>query len=139
GNNSMNSFNHYSFGSIGSWMVNYSLGIERDTNHPGFKHFILQPEPDPTGEMTFAKGHYDSMYGRIESSWEMKGNTCQYHFKVPANCSATLYLQAADIEMVKEGGKPVRSSNDIEVVGEENGKVIMKLHSGEYRFSVEVK
>ena len=139
GNNSMNSFNHYSFGSIGSWMVNYSLGIERDTNHPGFKHFILQPEPDPTGEMTFAKGHYDSMYGRIESSWEMKGNTCQYHFKVPANSSATLYLQAADIEMVKEGGKPVRSSNDIEVVGEENGRVMMKLRSGEYRFSVEIK
>ena len=43
----MNSFNHYSFGAIGSWMLNHSAGIERDENEPGFKHFILQPEPDP--------------------------------------------------------------------------------------------
>ena len=47
GNNSMNSFNHYSFGAVGQWMMAYSLGIQRD--EPGFQKFILQPEPDPTG------------------------------------------------------------------------------------------
>jgi alpha-L-rhamnosidase len=31
GNNSMNSFNHYSFGAVAAWMYNYSLGIQR---HP---------------------------------------------------------------------------------------------------------
>jgi alpha-L-rhamnosidase len=139
GNNSMNSFNHYSFGAIGSWMYNHSLGIERDENYPGFKHFVLQPEPDPTGGMTFAKGHYDSMYGRIESSWEMKGDICQYRFKVPANTTAALYLQAASKNRIKEGNKPLESSTNIEIVGEENGKVIMQLQSGEYRFSVRTK
>ena len=64
GNNSMNSFNHYSFGAVGRWMIAYSLGISRDENSPGFKHFILRPEPDPTGEMNWARGFYDSMYGR---------------------------------------------------------------------------
>src|ERR1035438_7636066 len=58
GNNSMNSFNHYSFGAVGQWMMAYSLGIQRD--EPGFKKFILQPEPDPTGVMTSAEGYYDS-------------------------------------------------------------------------------
>ena len=53
GNNSMNSFNHYSFGAVGQWMMAYSLGIQRD--EPGFKKFILQPEPDPTGVMTSAR------------------------------------------------------------------------------------
>lgn len=48
-NNSMNSFNHYSFGAVGAWMFNHSLGIERDVDFPGFKHFVLQPNPDPTG------------------------------------------------------------------------------------------
>jgi len=28
GNNSMNSFNHYSFGAVGQWMIAYSLGIQ---------------------------------------------------------------------------------------------------------------
>ena len=51
----MNSFNHYSFGAVGAWMYNYSLGIERDENSPGFKHFILRPEPDPT--RLIGRGH----------------------------------------------------------------------------------
>ena len=34
GNNRMNSFNHYSFGAVGAWMYNYSLGIQRDEAYP---------------------------------------------------------------------------------------------------------
>jgi alpha-L-rhamnosidase len=136
GNNSMNSFNHYSFGAIGSWMYNHSLGIERDENYPGFKHFILQPEPDPTGEMTWAKGYYDSTYGRIESEWKLSDDRCIYHFKVPANTSATLYLKASSTDMIRLGNNPLVSTQFIEIMGEENGRVIMKLQSGNYQFSV---
>ena len=135
----MNSFNHYSFGAIGSWMYNYSLGIERDENHPGFKHFVLQPEPDPTGEMSWAKGYYDSTYGRIVSEWQISNNICNYHFKVPANTTATLYLQASSTDMIRLGNKPLASSQFIEIMGEGNGKVIMKLQSGDYQFSVTKK
>ena len=78
----MNSFNHYSFGTVGTWMYNRSLGIERDENNPGFKHFLLRPEPDPTGKMTCAKGYYDSMYGRVESSWSMVNGITVYYFEV---------------------------------------------------------
>ena len=136
GNNSMNSFNHYSFGAIGSWMYNHSLGIERDEDNPGFKHFILQPEHDPTGQMTWAKGHYDSMYGRIESSWEIKEGVRNYRFWVPSNTTATLHLQATGANMISEGNRPLESSKDIQIVNEKDGKVIMKLQSGEYQFIV---
>lgn len=51
----MNSFNHYSFGAVGSWMYNYSLGIQRDEAFPGFKHFILKPAIDLAGKMKYAK------------------------------------------------------------------------------------
>jgi alpha-L-rhamnosidase len=127
GNNRMNSFNHYSFGSVGAWMYNYSLGIERDVNSPGFKHFILQPEPDPTGVMTYAKGHYDSMYGRIESGWEMTGKHCRYRFTIPANTSATLYLKAFDVKDIT--GLP---SKGVKYQGEKNGKLAFELQSGSY-------
>ncbi|MDD3562000.1 MAG: family 78 glycoside hydrolase catalytic domain [Petrimonas mucosa] len=136
GNNSMNSFNHYSFGAIGSWMLNHSAGIERDENEPGFKHFILQPEPDPTGEMTWAKGSYDSPYGRIESEWRLTGDRCNYRFKVPANTTATLYLPAPERAAVRVGNKGLTSSPLLEVTGEKGGKVIMELQPGEHRFTV---
>jgi len=54
--------------------------------------------------MTYAKGYYDSMYGRIESRWEKTGATCQDRFVVPANTTATLYLPAQQERNVAEGG-----------------------------------
>lgn len=138
GNNSMNSFNHYSFGSIGSWMYNYSLGIERDENAPGFKHFILRPQPDFEGEMSAAKGHYDSMYGRIESSWELKqeGNQsyCDYHFSIPGNTTATLYIQAEGVEKITESGTSIHKAKGVELQEEKKGIVLLKLYSGKYHF-----
>ena len=137
GNNSMNSFNHYSFGAVGSWMVNYSLGIERDEHCPGFQHFLLQPEPDPTGQMTFAKGFYDSMYGRIESSWQTSGGRTHYEFSLPANTSATLTLPASSLKAVTEGGKALRNSKGVIRIGKaEKGTVKMELTSGHYFFEV---
>jgi alpha-L-rhamnosidase len=125
GNNSMNSFNHYSFGAVGQWMIAYSLGIQRDK--PGFQNFILQPTPDPTGEMTWAEGYYDSMYGRINSKWEVLNGQLIYETTVPANTSATLYL-------------PAKSENDVidtdgcSLVKFENGKAVYLLNSGNYKF-----
>jgi alpha-L-rhamnosidase len=140
GNNSMNSFNHYSFGAVGQWMIAYSLGIQRDEKSPGFKHFILQPQHDPTGQMTYAKGFYDSMYGRIQSSWKTDNNVLTYQATVPANTTATLYLSAASAKAVKEGGKPVSSKNEaITFLKYEKGKAVYELTSGSYEFTATLK
>jgi len=93
GNNRMNSFNHYSFGAVGHWLMSRSLGIETDSGHPGFSRFVLRPEPDFSGAVTYASGYYDSPYGRIESAWKLVGNgEVEYEFTVPANSSARLLL-----------------------------------------------
>ena len=104
GNNSMNSFNHYSFGAVGQWMINRCLGIERDTEQPGWKHFYLRPVPDPTGEMTFARGHHDTSFGRIESSWTReKDGTVTYRFTIPHGTTATLMLPGKSPQEIKAG------------------------------------
>ena len=103
GNNSMNSFNHYSFGAVGQWLVTYSLGIDRDPSTPGFKHFILHPEADPTGQMTWAKGWYDTPYGRIESSWKRSGSKVEYSFTIPEGCTATLRIPGVPEQELSPG------------------------------------
>jgi alpha-L-rhamnosidase len=133
GNNSMNSFNHYSFGAVGQWMLAHSLGIERET--PGFKTFILQPEPDPTGVMTSAEGYYDSMYGRISSAWRVQGPTLTYTATVPANTTATLYLPTSSAESVKEDGRDVRFVNGVAFLRFERGRAVYALQSGSYVFT----
>ncbi len=138
-NNSMNSFNHYSFGAVGRWMMAYSLGIQRDETSPGFKHFILQPHHDPTGQMTWARGFYDSMYGRINSSWKVSDGVLTYTATVPANTTATLYLPAASEKEVTEGGKNIEAARGIRFIKYENGTAVYELSSGNYSFTSSVK
>ncbi len=132
GNNSMNSFNHYSFGAVGSWMYNYSLGIRR--GEPGFKRFELRPEPDPTGQMVWAKGYYDSMYGRISSEWQVDGDQLIYRTTVPPNTSAILYLPASDPKKVEESERKARKADGVEFLRYENGLAVYELVSGTYEF-----
>ena len=91
GNNSMNSFNHYSFGAVCEWMMAYQLGIQADVEAPGYGHFILQPTPG--GDFDYAGGSFESPYGTIESRWTAQGGQLTgYEATVPANTTATLYL-----------------------------------------------
>lgn len=131
-NNSMNSFNHYSFGAVVAWMYNYSLGIKRDENSPGFKHFILQPEVDTTGHLTFAQGHYDSMYGRIESRWEQKANATTYAFTIPDNTSATVILPAPSLKSVKWDGKRLNRQLTKAMFDKQKKQIRLELTSGRY-------
>jgi len=133
GNNSMNSFNHCSFGAVGQWLLAYSAGIQRD--EPGFQKFILQPEPDPTGEMTSAEGYYDSMYGTIESAWDVDDGTLTYRATVPANTTATLYLPATSEQSVSEGGQSAADAEGVTFLRYEDGKAVYTLASGTYEFS----
>lgn len=136
GNNSMNSFNHYSFGAVSSWMYNFSLGIQRDPDIAAFKHFILQPMPDPNGIMKYAGGYYDSVYGRIESGWRDTDGTLQYKAVVPPNTTATLHLPAPSSMDVLESGNPAANAEGVTYIGYENGKAIYELVSGNYEFSL---
>lgn len=135
-NNRMNSFNHYSFGAVGAWMYAYSLGIMRDEEHPGFKRFILRPRIDPTGGMTYAEGHYDSRYGRIESGWKVAGDGVDYEFAVPANTSATLFLPASSADDVTESGLSLKKCKGVSSLVLEDGFVKLELGSGKYKFHV---
>lgn len=96
GQNSMNSFNHYSLGSVVSWLYEYVLGIRRDENSPGFKHFFLKPE---VSGFTFAQGGIDTPHGRIDSAWKYENGTLHYQCTVPPNTTATLVLNGITKEL----------------------------------------
>jgi alpha-L-rhamnosidase len=121
---SMNSFNHYSYGAVGDWMYQQMAGLQ--IGAPGYKHIIIKPEPHH--KFTFTKATFETMYGQVLSSWEVKDATMQVHVKIPPNTTADVTLPQANGQDVKQDGKPVHGSTD------ENGTTI-KLGSGEYTFS----
>lgn len=69
GNNGMNSFNHYSFGAVGNWLLTRTAGIDYSD---GKLTFI--PVPDLTGSLTWAKGWMEIPGGKAECSWHLDGD-----------------------------------------------------------------
>ena len=93
GNNSMNSFNHYSFGAVYEWITAYQLGIQADPAAPGYRHMILQPTVG--GSFDFVRGSVETPYGTVTSGWTAEdGVMTAYEVTIPANTTATLYLPA---------------------------------------------
>lgn len=89
GYNAMNSFNHYSLGSVLSWMYDEILGIQRQERYPGFSHFLLKPD---VRMLDYASGSVASPAGTIESGWNRENGCIHYACTIPANTSATLVL-----------------------------------------------
>ncbi|HEX8013947.1 MAG TPA: alpha-L-rhamnosidase C-terminal domain-containing protein, partial [Flavobacterium sp.] len=82
-----------------------------------------------------ANGYYDSMYGRIESSWETKNGKYEFRFVVPANTTATLYLPALKESDVTINGK----KSGIKFLNIKNNKAVFEIESGEYSFETVTK
>jgi alpha-L-rhamnosidase len=87
---SMNSFNHYSLGSVGAWLYSGAAGIRPDDASPGYKHFFLAPQF--TTRLSHVKATLDSPYGVIASSWRVEKDQILYDVTVPPNSTATLEL-----------------------------------------------
>jgi alpha-L-rhamnosidase len=101
----MNSFNHYAYGAIGEWLYTYVAGIKIDEEHPGYKHFIIAPHPG--GGLTNATATYESIYGKIVSSWKQNGEKTSYEIEIPANTTATVILPGSDEPKELGSGKYV--------------------------------
>lgn len=79
----MNSFNHYSYGSIGDWMYQEIAGIQVDEKIPGYRHILLRPRL--ANGMCFARAVYESPYGQIVSGWKRNETEIEIAISIPAN------------------------------------------------------
>ena len=135
GDAGMNSFNHYSYGSVTEWIYSTLIGITCDESAPGFSHFTLKPTAG--GGINKADGEYDSIHGLIKSGWEAKDNKItKYKCTVPGNTAATLYLHADNSDDITEGGKPLSAAEGITLASFENGIAVIELTSGVYEFEI---
>lgn len=129
----MNSFNHYWLGCVSEWLFTQAAGI--DTEGDAFRHIIIRPEiVKPPRGFTWVTARYDSIRGAISSKWKLDGDKFYLDVKVPANCTATVFMPAATFSGVTEGGKAIDDAPDVKFDRVENGRVVLDVGSGEYKF-----
>ena len=128
----MNSFNHYAYGSCVEWLYRTVLGI--DTLDAGFGRIVIRPEPGPG--VTTARGHYDSIRGRIETAWAIENSQFALDVTLPPNTSAEICLPAKSPSEVSEGGKPATGAPGLKLARADDGSAIFIAGSGRYHFTV---
>lgn len=125
------SMNHIMFGEISAWFYKALGGIFPDETQPGFKNVVLKPN-FVSGLGQFEAKH-KGPYGIIISAWKKLDKKVLYKVTIPANSTATLYLNARE---VLESGKVLSENKQIEVKKVENQLLCIQLQAGNYKFSV---
>ncbi len=97
GDPAMNSYNHYSFGSVVAWLYRSVGGIDTTNTGPGFHDIVIHPHPSE--QLTHARAEYDSMYGKISTEW----NSTRLKVTIPANTHAHVFLPSGKEEEIGSG------------------------------------
>jgi alpha-L-rhamnosidase len=129
-NPGMNSFNHYAFGCVGEWLYGGVLGI--DAEEPGYKKIIIRPRPSK--RLSYAKGYYDSINGRITVSWRIEGGAFHLNLEIPVNTTATVYIPAGEKSRVYEGEKTAAEAEGVMFIRREGDFLLFQVGSGIYSF-----
>jgi alpha-L-rhamnosidase len=102
---SMNSFNHYSLGSVGEWLYRFVLGIDQEPGTAGFARLLLRPHPG--GPLSWARGSYQSVRGTVTTSWARSGDQFTFRAQVPPNVTASVRIPSARAADVRDtAGRP---------------------------------
>lgn len=103
GDESMNSFNHYSYGAVVEWMYRNVAGIRPCEDAPGFKKAIIAPQPNQRLEWAYAE--IKTIAGKYKSKWRISDQGLDFSFSVPFDCEAIVYLPDAPLEIFVNGEK----------------------------------
>lgn len=126
----MNSFNHYSLGSVGEWLFRHVAGIELDPDIPGYQRFVLQPHLG-TG-LDHARATYRTHHGEILSAWQREGDRLTWQVRIPANCTARICIPS-------DPGTPVDTDGLVVTAREDRFAVIASAPAGTYRFTSTIR
>jgi len=123
-------------GNLEAWFYQTLAGINHDPQQPGFKHVILKPHP--VGDLTWAKAHHDSTYGRIAVDWRREDEKLTLNVTIPANTTATVYVPTTQPQAVFESGVPAGEAPGVTRQSNEDGCAVFEIESGHYIFETSI-
>ncbi|HEX7569152.1 MAG TPA: glycoside hydrolase family 78 protein, partial [Verrucomicrobiae bacterium] len=132
-NPQMNSFNHYSLGSVGEWLFRHVAGIELDPEVSGFQRFVLRPF---IGQgLDFARASYHTLHGEIRSDWKRAGKKLTWTVHIPTNTTARVFVPSEPGAEVTESGVPIEKVDGLRVAGRDGRFLVCEAPAGTYTFA----
>lgn len=79
----MNSFNHYSYGSVADWLYEEAAGIKPMEEAPGFARVRIEPKTDE--RLGWIDVTLSTKYGQIRSAWKYEENSVRFEITIPVD------------------------------------------------------
>ena len=95
---SMNSFNHYAYGSVVDWVYGVAAGIKPLEEAPGYAKVRIAPVPDT--RLDWLSATLDTRHGRIVSEWKKMDGMWRYEITTPVDARIVI---AGEEHMVDAG------------------------------------
>ena len=102
---------------------------------PGFKEIQMKPAFE-LEEVGFIRASHITPYGKVTSNWSQTATGYSWEISVPANSTATIWLPNADTSALTENGKPLKQSEGLQILRQEDGYTVCKIGSGKYNFQI---
>ncbi|WP_230860040.1 alpha-L-rhamnosidase [Actinoplanes aureus] len=125
----MNSFNHYSLGSVGDWLYGRVAGIDQTPDSVAHRELLLRPTPG--GRLTWAHAEQETVRGRVACGWSIHDDRLTVTATVPPGCTAVLHIPTTDVGSVRENDVPAA---EVPGVLDADGHTL-RLTSGRYTFT----
>ncbi|BBH70184.1 alpha-L-rhamnosidase [Actinoplanes sp. OR16] len=129
----MNSFNHYSLGSVGDWLYGRVAGIDQTPESIAYSELLLRPAPDPTGRLTWARAEQETARGLVACGWTREDDRLTVTATVPPGSTAVLVIPTSDPGSVHAAGTP-----GVLRAGPSATGLTLWLASGRYTFTTPV-
>ena len=126
------SMNHCMLGHIQEWFLGHLAGIRPDPAGPGFKRFVVAPQP--VSGLTWARGEHLSPCGRIVSDWKLSQDRFVLRVQIPINTSATVFLPTTAPDSIRERGRPSAAAAGVKLLRPERTATALDVAGGDYEF-----
>ena len=121
------------FGGGLNWFYRTLAGVNTDENEPGYKHIIIKPAlPEKLDHVYYSN---KTPYGKVLSEVKKIDGRLEMNVTIPVGSHATLYIPISDNSVVTENGKDMKDTKGIEIIGLENGCLVVKATQGCYKFT----
>lgn len=133
--NPSSSQNHFMLGHAEEWFYRGLAGINFNLDRPQQER--IQVRPIPVGQIKSASATYDSVMGRIHSSWTHVANHFTLHVSIPPNATATIEVPTSNVSGVRETGLPLNQAKGVSSIRQNEHGAIVEAVSGNYTFTSE--
>jgi alpha-L-rhamnosidase len=129
----MNSFNHYSLGSIGEWLFGRVAGIDQTPGSVAYRELLLRPLPG--GRLSWARAEQETARGRVACGWSLADGLLTVTVTVPPGATARVEIPTPDPNSVQDSGVPAAGRPGVLSVEPIHAGTALRLASGHYVIS----